>query len=278
MSAQQAEICTSVVYLYCLSRSECLSVVNAMAAEGLQGVDERYPVMTLEVSDMVAVIGQVHAEDFSEKNLQTLEWVGKRAFQHEAIVEQVMQVATVLPVKFGTIFRSMDSLKEFLERHQQRIAQVLDTLRGKSEWSVKGYLVQEQAEKMVCATDAAIQSQVAAMSASPGVRYLQERQLAAKLEMALRNWLDHVSTEVKEALLSQAVDATDLRCHTSAVTGRTERMVFNCSFLVANEGLDAFRSMLSAQQQTHEQTGLTLELRGPWPPYNFCPALSESNV
>ena len=275
MSTQPGQSSTSGIYLYGLSRAHCLPAVNGMVKQGVQGVDERYPVMTFEANDMVAVIGKVHIEDFSEKNLQILEWVGKRAFQHEAIVELVMQVATILPVKFGTIFRSLDSLNDFLAEHQASIVQVLDGLYDKSEWSVKGYLTQEQAEKMVCVTNPAIQTQVASMSASPGVRYLQERQLVGKIEVALRGWLDDATVTLKDALLVRAVDATDLRCHSAAVTGRTERMVFNCSFLVENSALDAFRAALCGLQLEYQETGLALELRGPWPPYNFCPALSE---
>ena len=186
-----------------------------------------------------------------------------------------MGASPVLPVKFGTIFRSRTSLKEFLGRHQEGIVRVLDDLRDKTEWSAKGYLVEEEARRMVAASDPAIQSRVAALSSSPGVRYLQQKQLDAMIEAALRAWLKQVTHDLHEVLVLHAVASSELRCHTSAVTGRPERMVFNCSFLLTPDTLPDFRWAFSDQQNAHKGTGLTLDLRGPWPPYNFCPTLSE---
>jgi len=265
------------LYLYCLARPECLSLVRGSTIEpDLRGVDERYPVAALEQAGVVAVIGQVDTGEFCDQNLQTLSWVGPRACRHEAVVERIMGASPVLPVKFGTIFRSRTSLKEFLGRHREGIVRVLDELRDKAEWSVKGYLVEEEARRIVAAADPAIQSRVAALSPSPGARYLQQKRLDAIIDAALRTWLERATHDLHELLALHAMASTELRCHASAVTGRPERMVFNCSFLLTPEALPDFRAVLSERQHTHKGTGLTLELRGPWPPYNFCPTLSES--
>ena len=262
------------IYLYCLARPECLPVVRE-PEERLRGVDERYPVGAVEQAGVVAVIGEVDPGDFCDQNLQTLPWVGPRACRHEAVVEWIMGASPVLPVKFGTIFRSRTSLEKFLGRHREDIAQALDDLRDKAEWSVKGYLVEEEARRIVAAADPAIQSRLAALPPSPGARYLQQKQLDAVIEATLRTWVERVISGLQEVLALHAEAATALRCHTSAVTGRAERMVFNHSFLVTRSALADFRAALSAQQHAHKGTGLALELRGPWPPYNFCPTLSE---
>jgi len=262
------------IYLYCLARPECLPVVRE-PEERLRGVDERYPVGAVEQAGVVAVIGEVDPGDFCDQNLQTLPWVGPRACRHEAVVEWIMGASPVLPVKFGTIFRSRTSLEKFLGLHREDIVRVLDELRDKAEWSVKGYLVEEEARRIVAAADPAIQSRLAALSPSPGVRYLQQKQLDAMIEAAVRTWVARLIHELHETLVHHAVASTELRCHTSAVTGRAERMVFNCSFLLTPEALPDFRAALSDPLHAHQGTGLTLELRGPWPPYNFCPTLSE---
>ena len=266
------------IYLYCLARLECLSVVRESAEPFLHGVDGRYPVTTLDQQDdgVVAVIGQVDPAEFSDQNLQALDWLGPRAQRHEAVVERVMDVSPVLPVKFGTMFRSRASLKKFLGRHREDIVRVLDELRDKTEWSVKGYLVEEDARRIIAAEDTEIQSRRAALSQSPGVRYLQQKQLDAKIEAVLKAGVARVTHDLHQALALHAVDSTALRLHASAVTGRPERMVFNGSFLLISETLPNFRAALSDQQHAHQGTGLTLELRGPWPPYNFCPTFSES--
>ncbi len=275
MTDSHAGVSSLGIYLYCLARPECLPLVKGLAEQDLHGVDERYPVVALEDAGIVAVIGQVNSGEFCDQNLQALPWVGPRAFRHEAVVERIMRASPVLPVKFGTIFRSRASLEEFLGRHRESIVRVLDDVRDKAEWSVKGYLVQEEARRAVCASDPAIRSRLAALPSSPGARYLQQKQLDAAIDAALRLWVARVSGDLCESLAAHAVASSALRCHGSAVTGRPERMVLNRSFLVTSEALPDFRAAISDQQHAQEGTGLTVELRGPWPPYNFCPTLSE---
>jgi hypothetical protein len=272
--AEAAELC---IYLYCLARPESLALVQGLAGSDLQGVDERYPVTALDQQggSVVAVIGQVEPAEFSDQNLQALDWLGPRAQRHEAVVERIMDVSPVLPVKFGTMFRSRTNLEQFLDRHHKDIEQALDALRDKAEWSVKGYLVAEAARTIIAAEDSGVQSRRAALSPSPGLRYLQQKQLDAEIDAALRAWVARVTHDLHDVLTHHAVASTVLRCHASAVTGRPERMVFNGSFLLTPAALADFRAALSCQQQTHQKTGLILELRGPWPPYNFCPILSE---
>ena len=276
MTDSAAEAPCLGVYLYCLARPECIPVVDGLAEQEVRGVDERYPVVALQDAGMVAVVGDVDTGEFCDQNLQAISWVGPRAFRHEAVVERLMGASSVLPVKFGTIFRSHARLKEFLGRHREDIVRVLDDLRDKTEWSVKGYLAEDDARKMVSASDPSIQDRVAALSASPGARYLQQKQLDASIDTALRVWLERVTHDLEETLDRHAVAATELRCHASAVSGRSERMVFNCSFLVTAAALPNFRAAFSDQQRAYKRRGMTLELRGPWPPYNFCPALSDA--
>ena len=265
------------IYLYCLARPECLSLVQGSTEQDrLHGVDERYPVSALEEAGVVAVIGGVDPNEFSEQNLQTLSWLGLRACRHEAVVERIMGASPVLPVKFGTIFRSRASLKEFLGRHREDIVRALDELRDKTEWSVKGYLVEEDARRIMAAAVPEIQSRLAALSPSPGARYLQQKQLDVMIEAALEVGVARVTHDLHQTLALHAVASTALRSHASAVTGRPERMVFNASFLMSPETLPYFRAVLSDQQDTYKEIGLALELRGPWPPYNFCPKLSEA--
>lgn len=263
------------IYLYCLARPECLPAVKGLVEQDLRGVDEHYPVVALNDAGVVAVTGEVVIAEFSEQNLQTLSWVGARAGRHEAVVARIMGASPVLPVKFGTIFRSRTSLAEFLDRHREDIVQALDKLRDKTEWSVKGYLVEEDARSILAAEDPEIRSRRAALSPSPGARYLQQKQLDAMIEAALEVGVTQVSHDLHQALGLHAMASTALRLHASAVTGRPERMVFNGSFLLTPETLADFRAALSDQQDTYKVIGLALELRGPWPPYNFCPMLSE---
>lgn len=274
MSSSYEEKAGLGIYLYCLARPECLSVVKSLADQGVPGVDERHPISLLQQDELVAVIGEVDLSEFSDQNLQALDWVAPRACRHEVVVETIMGASPVLPVKFGTIFRSPTSLIGLLSQHEDTISRFLEELRDKAEWSVKGYLDEEVARRKVAAADPAIQSRLATLSPSPGARYFQQKQIDGMIEVALRVWAGRLTRDIHEALAAHAVEATELGFLSSAATGRPERMIFNGSFLVTHAALPDFRAAVADLVQAHSANGLTVELQGPWPPYNFCPNLS----
>jgi len=137
------------IYLYCLAGPACVAMVKQLSQQESAGIDERFPLLTLERDGIVAVIGEIDAGEFNEQNLQSMEWVGPRAYRHAALVEKIMAVSSVLPVKFGTIFDSAESLTRLLTQHRERIAAFLEKLRGESEWSIKAYLDEERARSSV---------------------------------------------------------------------------------------------------------------------------------
>lgn len=265
------------LYLYCLAGPACVAMVKQLSQQESAGIDERFSLLTLERDGIVAVIGEIDAGEFNEQNLQSMEWVGPRAYRHAALVEKIMAVSSVLPVKFGTIFDSAESLTRLLTQHRERIAAFLEKLRGESEWSIKAYLDEERARSSVRATNPAIQARFAAMSSAPGARYLQQKQIDVMLDAALRVWVADQARIMSDALQAHAVETAELRLLSSEASGRPECMVFNGGFLVADPALPAFRAALSALQEAGRKGGLTLELKGPWPPYNFCPDLQAES-
>jgi len=261
------------IYLYCLAGPACVAMVKQLSQQEGGGIDERFPLLTLERDGIVAVIGEVNAGEFNEQNLQSMEWLGPRAYRHAALVEKIMGSSSVLPVKFGTIFDSTESLIRLLTLHRERVAAFLEKLRGKSEWSVKGYLDEERARCSVRAANPVIHARFSALTSAPGARYLQQKQVDVMVDAALRVWVEHQARNIGDVLQTHAVETAELRLLSSEASGRPERMVFNGSFLVADEALPAFRAALSELHETGREGGLMLELKGPWPPYNFCPDL-----
>lgn len=271
------------LYLYCLARPAGLMSWSETPETAMTGVDTHYPVSVIRDDARVApavalaaVVGEVVIDDFSEANLQSLAWLGERAARHEAVVAQVMMRSPVLPVKFGTIFRSRLSLDTFLSQHRADVVQALDRLQDKTEWSVKGYLAEDVARDYIAVADSDISSRTKALSTSPGARYLQQKQLDLKIETALQAVVAKITQDSLQALAACAVASVGLRLHASAVSGRPERMVINTSFLLTPQQMAIFQSTLAQQQALGAAMGLGLELRGPWPPYNFCPPLTSA--
>ncbi len=55
----------------------------------------------------------------------------------------------VIPMKFGTIFKTKENLEATLKKYYSKFKQSLENLKGKQEWSVKAYLNRKAFEKEV---------------------------------------------------------------------------------------------------------------------------------
>ena len=267
------------VYLYCLARPECLaSNFFSPSEQQMAGVDVQFPVtaMHLDKIGLVAVISHVILSDFSDSNLQDLAWLGPRARTHESVVQEVMQLSPVLPVKFGTIYRSNSGLADFINHNGAVILQALHQVHGKAEWSVKAYIDEARVRVFVTETNPEIQELTARLSVSPGLRYMQQKQVDLRVETALSGWASEVAGKIEEILAPNAVGISTLKLHSSAMSGRSERMIYNGGFLLDNSNIENFENIIQQFQSRYESSGLILELRGPWPPYHFCPSLSAS--
>jgi hypothetical protein len=55
--------------------------------------------------------------------------------------------------------------------------------------------------------------------------------------------------------------------------GRDAEMILNGAYLVEEDRLDELRSAIATLQERWDPDGFSVELTGPWPPYNF---VSES--
>lgn len=262
------------IYLYCFAGPEAVRVVTDPPGGRLKGVDDRHGLSVLESGDVAAVIGLTDLGAFTEAHLRSWAWLAPQALRHEGVVETVMGATPVLPVKFGTLFTSLAGVRALLATHREAIRERLQAFRDKDEWSVKGFLDEAVAGPWARAAIPAVRAAAAALPAAPGARYLHQRRLDALVAAEVDAWLAGTADALRDCLAAHAAETAELPLRPPEVTGRPERMVFNGSFLVARAALPAFRAAVQARARAWAETGLSLELRGPWPPYNFCPDLT----
>ena len=255
-------------YLYCLAPSG--HDIQCSAA----GVDGRQPVLVCTCGEFCAVYSEVALEEFlgesAEAHLQDLVWLGPRVCSHEAVIEQIMSLTSVLPARFATIFSSLDSLKQFVLEHREAIAGFFADLDGKQEWAVKGLLDRALAlEKLGQST---VQEQL--LNVSPGMRYFQEKRLKIQLEREFNQRLRAFCQQTAAAMAVHTGGFMERKVLAS-VAGETEgEVVSNWAFLLSPGALDNFRDNLERFNDGKAFPGLKLALTGPWPPYSFAPDLS----
>jgi hypothetical protein len=260
------------LYLYCLAR---LSRLPPLPLEG-QGVDGQNSLAVATCQDLAAVWSPVPVEDFSgpqaEERLRDLTWIGPRVIRHQEVVARVMSHSPVLPVRFGTIFASLANLEKVLQRHSGTIAGFLERLTDQEEWAVKGMLDRAGAKEELFSLKLAQEAE-SLEALSPGKRYFEEQRLRAACDQELQRWLQKVCREVWTGLQDYVADLQERRRLSRETTGSDQDMVWNWALLIPRQAMGGFKTLIQEVNAQYAQSGLRLEVTGPWPPYSFCPAL-----
>jgi len=263
-----------LLYTFCFARP-----ARTLDVHG-SGVDGHHPLWIFHYSpDLCAILSHVTPEEFcgptAERQLQDLAWLGPRAFRHEAVIEEVMTQSPVLPVRFGTLFSSLNALTDFMAAHRETIVEFLTRVTGHGEWSVKGLLQRKLAQRTVVSSRRS--KQQAQLAAIPeGRRYFVEQRIQRHAQQELSLWLEQTSRQLAGDLAANALEFRECRVVSRELWEDGVEEVLNWAFLLPNSAITGFRQRLDRTNLEFSQSGLRFELSGPWPPFRFVPALSMS--
>lgn len=239
---------------------------------GGPGLCEADALQVVRCADVAAVACAVPLADWTgpaaEERLRDLGWLGPRALRHEAVLEQVMAGAPVLPLRLGCLFSSAALLQGALEQHQAAIRAHLQRVAGHAEWSLKILLDRRACEEALLRAD----PRHAALPAAAGARYLRERQLRQEAARAVGPRLAQIEAQVLAALdaaLPEAARAPLRALPREPVDGH--ELARHWALLLSPAGATRLEQLVAALDPPG--AGVLLQLSGPWPPYNFCPAL-----
>lgn len=258
------------LYVYAFIRAGDESPVRAPAVDG------DAEVTTLRLGEVAAVVSPIAVEAFqgpeAEARMEDPDWMTQRALRHEAVVEEVMHGRPVLPLTFGVVFSRERALEEAVAPHRGEIADFIETIADKEEWSVKVYANPGKLRESVERSEG-FRALVGDLPESPGARYFHEKRLRRELDrLAERERADRVEG-IRQVLAQETIGAKPLRLLSREMTGRQDKMVLNVALLVEADRMERFHERLRNLQEEHRSLGLTIEATGPWPPYNFCPNL-----
>lgn len=261
------------LYLYCFTRSGSVTI------DALMGIDDRHQVFMGDYGGITAVISRVMLEEFvgeaAEERMKDAAWITPRAIRHQEVVAEISRQADLFPARFGTIFSADNILADVAETHHGKICDFLDSVKGHSEWSIKGFLDRNKAAAGL--SRAALSTEAERLNRlSPGARYFEEKKIQAASQKQLNQWLNEKLNRVVSDLDGVFARHCYRQLLSRKATGAEVDMVLNGAFLVADDCLERLRNKTRQINQTHDEDGLTFDLSGPWPPYSFCPPLTDS--
>lgn len=181
---------------------------------------------------------------------------------HEFVNETVMREFTVIPMSFGTVFRSEDDVSELLRSTYQAFTDVLDQMQDKIEFGVKILWDRDQVLADIERENDEIRrlkDEITRNAASS--TYFARMQLGRLIEAAMEEAGNRYVTDVHEQLKNVSVAS-----RSNKVIG--DRMILNAAFLVDRAHEKSFDDAVKDISRRYESL-LTFKYTGPWPPYNF---------
>jgi len=261
------------LYLYCFTRSEAVREIGPAAMK------EDPLLSAIKVGGVAAIFSPVPLVEFGEegrrKNFQDSAWVVRRACRHDLVIKRMMEFSPVLPVRFGAVFTSPEVIQEQLAKNGPEIAWFLDHMSNKEEWSVKAFGHLEKTGAWMLRTDPELLRKRRQTPASPGARYLHDRHLAVQAASKARQFWRSAAARLQDELAGHALKLHPLPLRGRNPSEREDEMIFHTAFLLDREFVTDFRARVESMEADLPERGLTFEVCGPWPPYNFCPSIVE---
>jgi hypothetical protein len=246
-AASAVDIAARGKYVYCVIRSSKPLQFGLSTIAGEVG-----GVHTVNYKDLAAVVSDVP--------IGPLDSTRENVLAHEHVNETVMREHTVIPMSFGTIFKTREDALELLRSAHDAFDDVLSKMQNKLEFGLKVLWDRDAVISEIEHQDEDIRRLRNEIASQKGSTYFARMQYGRLLEAALQARSERYVSGILEELRSAAVAA-----RINKPIG--DKMILNGAFLVSRDSEGAFDQSIKQVAAQHEK--LTFKYTGPWPPYNF---------
>ncbi len=234
-------------YVYCIINSD------RPLRFGNIGIGAETPeVYTIHYKNLAAVV--------SDAPLEVLDSTRDNVLAHERVNETVMHDHTVIPMSFGTIFKTHDDIIELLRSAFDAFGDVLNKMQNKLEFGLKVLWDPDQAVRDVESEDEDIAKLKKEISAQKGPTYFARMQYGRLVDAALQarseRFVANILNELRDVSVASRINKPI-----------GDKMIMNAAFLISRNQEPAFDRKIKDIAGRLDQ--LTFKYTGPWPPYNF---------
>jgi hypothetical protein len=235
-------------YVYCIIKS------GEQRDFGGHGIGTASRVYTVHYEDLAAVV--------SDTPLKVYDPTRENVLAHEYVNEMVMHEFTLIPMSFGTLFRTEDDILELLRSTYDTFDDVLRKIHGKIEFGLKVLWDRARVMATLEENDESLRRLRQELSENPqGATYFARIELGRRVEEALEVAGEQFVQDIHAALKPAAVASR-------ANKPIGERMLLNAAFLVDRGQERDFDERVKEIALKYEGL-LSFKYTGPWPPYNF---------
>ena len=234
-------------YVYCIVHSK------EPLRFGRIGIgSEPADVHTVNFQDIAAVV--------SDTPLEVYDPTRDNVLAHERVNEAVMRNHTVIPMSFGTVFKTSDDIVELLRTAYDAFRDVLVKMQDKLEFGLKVLWEPEIIIREIEKDDENLRLLRQEISHQKGSTYFARMQYGRLVDSLLQERSEQLVTEIFSDLGGVSVASR-------ANKPIGDKMILNAAFLVSRDREADFDTKVKEIDARYEN--LIFKYTGPWPPYNF---------
>jgi hypothetical protein len=234
-------------YVYCI-----IEAPDALRFGAIGIGTDPSEVYTVHYRNLAAVV--------SDAPLEVLDSTREHVLAHERVNETVMREHTVIPMSFGTIFKTREDIVELLRSAAGAFGDVLNKMQNKLEFGLKVLWDRDQAVREVEADDEDISRLKKEISGQKGPTYFARMQYGRLVDSALQQRSERYLADILDQLRDVSVAS-----RINKPIG--DKMIMNAAFLISRDQENAFDAKVKSIASKFDK--LTFKYTGPWPPYNF---------
>lgn len=211
-------------------------------------------VYTVEYRDLAAVVSRTPVFIFDPTR--------DNALAHEHVIESVMKSHTILPMSFGTVFRTDEDVREVLRSIYPSLQGVLQQMTGKLEFGLKATWDRDRIiEELKRDHDEIRRFHQELTRKGLQSTYFARMQLGRMIDKALADLAAGYVRTIHGGLRPFSVASRE---------GKPigDKMILNAAFLIEREREAEFEAGVHRVAYSFGDR-LNFKCTGPWPPYNF---------
>ncbi|MCI0349745.1 MAG: GvpL/GvpF family gas vesicle protein [Acidobacteriales bacterium] len=211
-------------------------------------------VYTVQHGDIASVV--------SKTNVYIFDPTRENALAHEHVIESVMKSHTIIPMAFGTVFRTDEDIRQVLKSIYASLKDVLKQMEGKVEFGLKVSWERERIIDELKRED----EEIHRLHAELTKKHLQSTYFA---RMQLGRMIDKSLAERSTEFVREIYDGLRFACVASRDNKPIgDKMIMNAAFLIRRDREPDFEAAVNKVARKFGDR-LNFKLTGPWPPYNF---------
>ena len=186
------------------------------------------------------------------------------AIEYAGVIEKLAQQFTLLPMRYGSLMESIDSINKMLGRNYNEFQQNLQKVQNKCEFGLKIFCDSEKLKadlREKSEADTKTPAQLAPEIKNSVYRdYVNKKLKEHRLEELLLTYVDSVIAEITGCLAR-------LNAVNKFKKMATATNIIDAVFLLEKDRKGEL--IQTVEDLQNKNKGLNFVLTGPWPPYNF---------